>query len=231
MSSWSTRSATSGPSPCQTPDSPALPRQVRRQCRFFAFCREAAFSLYFLPQIWYVIYLERRCLYLKTKKLTLLACLSAIALTIFMVEAQIPALVPIPGIKLGLANIVTVFAVYALGPREAASVLFVRIFLGAVFAGNFSTIFYSAAGGTCAIGVTILLRKLLTKKQLWVAGCMGAIAHSLGQMAMAITLTGTPGLAVYLPVMIAVSILTGTFTGLCAQFLVNRGNLWKIISK
>ena len=163
--------------------------------------------------------------------MTLLACLSAIALTIFMVEAQIPALVPIPGIKLGLANIVTVFAVYALGPREAASVLFVRIFLGAVFAGNFSTIFYSAAGGACAIGVTILLRKILTKKQLWVAGCLGAIAHSVGQMAMAVTLTGTPGLAVYLPVMIAVSILTGTFTGLCAQFLVNRGNLWKIISK
>lgn len=168
---------------------------------------------------------------MKTRKMTLLACLSAIALTIFMVEAQIPALVPIPGIKLGLANIVTVFAVFALGPREAASVLFVRIFLGAVFAGNFSTIFYSAAGGACAIGITILLRKILTKKQLWIAGCLGAIAHSIGQMAMAIALTGTPGLAVYLPIMIAVSIITGSFTGLCAQFLVNRGNLWKTISK
>ena len=168
---------------------------------------------------------------MKTRKMTLLACLSAIALTIFMVEAQIPALVPIPGIKLGLANIVTVFAVFALGPGEAASVLFVRVFLGAVFAGNFSTIFYSAAGGACAIAVTILMRKILTHKQLWIAGCLGAIAHSIGQMAMAITLTATPGLAVYLPFMIAVSIVTGTFTGLCAQFLVNRGNLWKIISK
>jgi len=163
--------------------------------------------------------------------MTLLACLSAIALTIFMVEAQIPALVPIPGIKLGLANIVTVFAVFALGPGEGAAVLFARIFLGAVFAGNFSTIFYSAAGGACAIGVTIVLRKLLKKEQLWIAGCLGAIAHSIGQMAMAVALTSTPGLIVYLPVMIAVSILTGAFTGLCAQFLVNRGNLWKIISK
>lgn len=168
---------------------------------------------------------------MKTRKLTLLACLSAIALTIFMVEAQIPALVPIPGIKLGLANIVTVFAVFALGPKEAASVLFVRIFLGAVFAGNFSTIFYSAAGGACAILITIGLRKILKNNQLWVAGCLGAIAHSIGQMAMAILLTGTPGLAVYLPVMITVSILTGTFTGLCAQFLVKRGKLWKTISK
>ena len=168
---------------------------------------------------------------MKTKKLTLLALLSAIALTIFLVEAQIPALVPIPGVKLGLANIVTVFTVFVLGPREGAAVLFVRIFLGAVFAGNFSTLFYSAAGGVCAIGVTILLRKILTNKQLWVAGCLGAVAHSIGQMAMAVLLTGTPSLAVYLPVMIAISIVTGVFTGLCAQFLVNRGKLWRIISK
>jgi len=167
----------------------------------------------------------------KTRKLTFLALLTAIALTIFMVEARIPALVPIPGIKMGLANIVTVFTVFAIGSKEAAAVLFVRIFLGAVFAGNFSTIFYSAGGGGVAIGVTILLKKILTKKQLWVAGALGAIGHSIGQMAMAILISGTPGLIVYLPVMIISSIISGTFTGLCAQYLVNRGNLWKIISK
>ena len=164
---------------------------------------------------------------MKTKKMTLLALLAAIALTIFMIEAQIPSPVPIPGVKLGLANIVTVFTVFVLGPKEGAAVLAVRVFLGAVFAGNFSTILYSAAGGVCAIGVTIALRKILTKKQLWVAGCLGAVAHSVGQMAMAIALTG----AVSLPVMIVISILTGLFTGLCAQFLVNREKLWKIISK
>ena len=166
---------------------------------------------------------------MKTKRLTQLALLSAIALTIFMVEAQIPALVPIPGIKLGLANIITVFAVFVIGAKEAALVLAVRIFLGAVFAGNFSTILYSAAGGTLAILVTILMKKFLTNKQLWIAGCMGAIAHSVGQMAVAVLVTGTPSIAVYLPVMVAISILTGSFTGLCAQFLVNRGKLWKII--
>ena len=145
---------------------------------------------------------------LKTRKLTLLALLTAIALTIFMVEAQIPALVPIPGIKLGLANIVTVFA------------------------GNFSTIFYSTAGGALAIAVTIGLRKILTKKQLWVAGALGAMAHSVGQMAAAILISGTPGQIVYLPVMIAISIITGLFTGSCAQILLNRGDkLWKTIFK
>ena len=169
---------------------------------------------------------------MKVKRLTVMALLCAIALTIFMVEAQIPPLVPIPGIKLGLSNIVTVFAVFAMGPGEAAAILFVRIFLGAVFAGNFSTIFYSAAGGLCAILVTIGLRKLLNKNQLWVAGSISAVAHSVGQMAMAILLTQTPSLAVYLPVMIVCSIITGLFTGLCAQVLVNRGkDIWKTVFK
>lgn len=169
---------------------------------------------------------------LKVKKLTILALLAAIALTIFVVEAQIPALVPIPGIKLGLSNIVTVFAVFTLGPGEAAAILFVRIFLGAVFAGNFSTIAYSAAGGACAILVAIALQPILDKKQLWIAGCLGAVAHSIGQMAMAVAITGTPSLMLYLPIMIVCSIITGLFTGLCAQVLVNRGSkLWKTIFK
>lgn len=160
---------------------------------------------------------------MQTKKLTRMALLTAIALTIFMIEAQIPALVPIPGVKLGLANIVTVFAVFTMGSKEGAMILAARIFLGAVFAGNFSTIFYSAAGGACAILVTIGLKRILTKNQLWVAGALGAVAHSMGQMAVAVAMTGTPGLLVYLPVMILCGVITGLFTGLCAQFLVKRG--------
>ena len=164
---------------------------------------------------------------MKTKKLTVLSLLSAIALMIFTLEAQIPPLIPVPGIKLGLSNIVTVFTVFAMGPGEGILVLGVRIFLGAVFAGNFSTIFYSAAGGGCAILTTILLKRILKADQLWVAGAFGAAAHSMGQMAAAVLITGTPTIIVYLPVMIFVSIFTGTFTGLCAQLLMKRGKLWK----
>ena len=169
---------------------------------------------------------------MKIRKLTVMAMLCAVALIIFVVEAQIPALVPIPGVKLGLSNIITVFAVFALGSWEAALILAGRIFLGAVFAGNFSTILYSAAGGILAILTTIALKKLIKEAQLWVTGCLGAIAHSIGQMAMAIAITQTPGLAIYLPIMIGCSIVTGTFTGLCAQFLVKRRkDLWKTFSK
>ena len=167
---------------------------------------------------------------MKIRKLTTMALLTAVALTIFVLEAQIPLPIPIPGIKLGLANIVTVFTVFVIGPWEAAAVLFCRIFLGAVFAGNFSTILYSGAGGLCAIAVTIALRRILNHRQLWVAGALGAMAHSIGQMAAAIAITATPGLIVYLPIMLAIAIVTGCFTGLCAQTLRNRGDkLWKTI--
>lgn len=165
---------------------------------------------------------------MKVKKLVLLGLLTAIALTIFMIEAAIPPLVPIPGVKLGLANIVTVFAVFAIGPWEGLAILVCRVFLGAVFAGNFSTIFYSGAGGLCAIAITVVSRRFLTGRQLWVAGTLGAIAHSIGQMAAAVLISGTPGLILYLPLMLMISILSGSFTGLCAQLLLNRGEkIWK----
>lgn len=157
-----------------------------------------------------------------TRRMTRLSLLTAIALTIFMVEAQIPVPVPVAGIKLGLANIVTVYTVFTMGPGAGCLVLGCRIFLGAVFAGNFSSILYSAAGGAVAILITILLRKVLREKQIWVAGVFGALGHSLGQMAMAVLVTQTPGIAVYLPIMCAASIVTGTITGLAAQFTAKR---------
>lgn len=165
---------------------------------------------------------------MKTKKLVLMGLLTAIALTIFMVENAIPPIFPIPGVKLGLANIVTVFAVFAIGSWEGFAILLCRVFLGAVFAGNFSTILYSGAGGLCAIAITVIARRFLTRKQLWVAGTLGALAHSAGQMAAAIFISGTPELAIYLPLMLAIGVVTGSFTGLCAQLLLNRGeNIWK----
>lgn len=167
---------------------------------------------------------------MRIRKLVTLGLLTAIALTIFLLEAQLPPLTPVPGVKLGLSNIVTVFAVFAIGSREGALVLVARVFLGAVFAGNFATLLYSGAGGLCAILVTVGLKKVLRASQLYVAGALGAIAHSLGQMAMAILVAGTWSLALYLPVMILCSLVAGVFTGLCAQLVVKRGRkLWKTI--
>ena len=117
---------------------------------------------------------------MKTKRLTQAALLTAIALTIFMVEAQLPALAPIPGMKLGLANIVTVYAMFLLGPADTLAILLCRIVLGSLFAGQLMSMLYSLGGGLSCYMVMLLLRKRLTKKQIWVCGIFGAIAHNFG---------------------------------------------------
>lgn len=156
------------------------------------------------------------------KKLTTMAMLTAVALILFTVEAQIPTFVPIPGIKLGLANIITVYAIFALGPLEALGILLVRVFLGSVFSGAMVTLLYSLAGGLLCWLAMLLPRKILTKQQIWVCGVIGAVCHNLGQTMIAILLFQSLTVAVYLPLLMLSGIITGLFTGLCAQLLVNR---------
>lgn len=157
-----------------------------------------------------------------TKRLTRMAILTAVALSIFIVELQLPALAPIPGIKLGLANIITVYAMFALGPVDTACILIVRILLGSMFSGQMMALFYSLAGGLLCYLVMLIMRRFFTQKQIWICSIFGAAAHNLGQIAAAILITHTPALIYYLPVLMVSGIIAGTFTGLCAQFVVNK---------
>ena len=88
---------------------------------------------------------------MKIKTMTRMALLSAIALTIFWVEAQIPMPISVPGVKLGLANVVTVYAVFSLGAWEAGGILLVRVLLGSLFTGQMMSLLYSAVGGVLAL--------------------------------------------------------------------------------
>ena len=135
-------------------------------------------------------------------RLTRLALLTAIALTIFMAEAQIPVAVPIPGVKLGLANIVTVYAVFVLGPGDALMILTARVFLGAVFSGQMMTLFYSLGGGLLCWAVLTLLRRLFTKEQLWLCSPVSAVFHNLGQLLVAAALMKTWAVLAYLPYLV-----------------------------
>ena len=159
---------------------------------------------------------------MKVKRITRMALLTAIALTIFMVEAQIPPLVPIPGIKLGLANIITVWAMFALGPVDTLMILSARIILGSVFSGQLMTMLYSFSGGLLCYLSMLLLRKLLTDRQVWAGSIIGAMAHNIGQLLMASAVMGTSAVWYYCPVLMISGILTGAFTGLAAQFLYQR---------
>ncbi len=162
------------------------------------------------------------------KQLLRMSLLTAVALIIFMVEAQIPNPVPIPGVKLGLANIVTVYAIFALGPGPAAMILVCRVFLGTVFSGQMMTLLYSLGGGLlCWLSMRSLYR-VVTGKQIWVCSVFGALCHNVGQIVVALAVTRTPALLAYLPILMVSGILTGAFTGMAAQALLLRLNRLKI---
>ena len=156
----------------------------------------------------------------KTRKLVFMALLTAIGLTIWVIEGQIPAPVPVPGVKLGLASVVTLTAMAVLGRKEAGCILLARVLLGALFAGNFSALLYSAAGGLVSWCVMAALLGLFPEKLLWVVSVFGAIGHNAGQLAAAVAVTATPALLWYGPALLAAAILTGAFTGVGSQYLV-----------
>ena len=158
----------------------------------------------------------------KVRRLTELAVLTAVSLIIFVIELQIPNPFPIPGIKLGLANIITVYAVYHYKAHEVAATVAVRLILGAVFTGNFTALLYSASGAfLCLVGM-LILRRFIDEKHLWIASVFGAVLHNTGQMAAALIITQTPQLLAYYPFLLVSGCLAGAFTGLCAQIVISR---------
>ena len=158
----------------------------------------------------------------KTKRLAELALLSAIALIIFTVELNIPNPTPIAGIKLGLANIITVYGVYRYKAGEIALVLFVRIVLGSLFSPNPSAILYSLAGGAfCLLGM-LLLKKIIPRNRLWLCSVLGAVLHNAGQILTAFLLMKTSAVFMYLPFLTVSGCIAGLFTGVCAQLLLTR---------
>ena len=157
---------------------------------------------------------------LTTKQLTLCALLTAMALALSYLENFFPLslAIPVPGIKLGLANIVTVFALYALGSGQAFMILLARCFLGAVFAGNMNALIFSVMGGVTAMVVMILLKKW-QRLSVYGVSIGGAAAHNCGQVAAAILTLGNTAPLYYLPVLLGVSLFTGALTGLIAACL------------
>ncbi len=164
---------------------------------------------------------------MELKRLARLSMLTAVALIIFAVELQIPNPFPIPGVKLGLANIVTVYAVYRYRAVEVAMLVGVRITLGSLFSGNVMALLYSACGSfLCLLGM-LFLKRIIDERHIWIASVFGALLHNTGQMAAALLVTQTPALLLYYPFLVVAGCLAGLFTGLCAQFILPRLKLFE----
>ena len=152
-----------------------------------------------------------------TKAITTCAVLAALALALSYLESFFPPLLPLPGVKLGLANIVTVYALYALGASSALAILVVRCLLGSLFAGNASALLFSLLGGLAAMLVMIALHAL---PRLSVYGVsVGGAADNCGQVAAAMLTLGSAAPLAYLPFLLVVSVFAGALTGFVAALL------------
>lgn len=155
---------------------------------------------------------------MKIQKLTTLALFTTLALIIFTVESAIPTIVPIPGIKLGLANIITLVVLHNFSPKDTFCVLLMRILLASFFFGQAISLLYSLAGGLLCFLAMLLTHKLLRGHFLFLISIVGAVFHNLGQLTVAYLITKVPGVLVYLPFLLLSAVITGLFTGLCAWF-------------
>lgn len=150
--------------------------------------------------------------------------MTALALIFSYVETFIPinALIPIPGVKLGLANIVVLVALYTMKFSDALAIAVIRIFLSGLLFGNPMTIAYSFVGGMLSLVIMWLLKK--TKLSVIGVSMVGGICHNIGQLLVAVALTSTVRLAYYLPVLLISGLITGLLMGITAKTVIERLN-------
>ena len=159
---------------------------------------------------------------MRTKKVTVMAMCIALAMILSYVEAQIPS-PGIPGVKLGLANLVVIFALYRLGWKEALGVSLLRVFLVSLLFGHAASLAYSAAGAALSLTGMILLRKTDWLGTVAVS-VIGGVLHNIGQILMAWALMGA-NVVWYLPVLILSGTVAGVAIGVVSAILVKRINI------
>lgn len=154
----------------------------------------------------------------KTRKMVLLGLLTGIALVVYVIEAQIPVI--LPGIKLGLANAISLLALIIMGPKEALTIMLLRTLLGTFLGGNMSAFLYSISGGILSNLVMIILYKKFNESfSLWSISIAGAIFHNIGQLFIAALVVQDFKIYFYLPVLMISAIAAGYFIGLVTNFL------------
>lgn len=157
-----------------------------------------------------------------TRRLAELSVLTAVSLIMFIIEMQLPPVVPVPGVKLGLANIITVYAVYRYKPQEAAMIFLVRIVIGSLYSGNVTSFIFSFSGGLlCLLGM-ILISRLTDINMIVVSSVLGAVLHNIGQTIAAVFVMKTTAVIAYLPFLLFAGCIAGAFTGACAMLVIKR---------
>lgn len=157
----------------------------------------------------------------KARFVALCGMLTALAFLLSYVETLIPVNLGVPGVKLGLANLVTMVSLYLLGARTAAVIALVRVVLTGFTFGSLSMMMYSMAGAALS-----LLVMAVCKKGDWFGttgvSIIGGVGHNVGQLLVAAAVVETGAVFYYLPVLLVAGTAAGAFIGLLGGMMVNR---------
>ena len=155
------------------------------------------------------------------EKVALYGILIALAFIFSYVEALIPLPVPVPGMKLGLANLVNVVGLYTVGAAGTIAVGLIRIVMVGFTFSNPGSMLYALSGG-----ILSLAAMALAKKRDWFdktgVSILGGVCHNIGQLSMAAWITGTAGVFSYLPVLLVAGVITGAVIGLLGGLVTER---------
>lgn len=157
----------------------------------------------------------------KTKKIAIFSILVALAFILSYIEVSIPNPFPIPGIKLGLANLVVITAFYTLGNREALIISLVRIVLVGFTFGNMSMMIYSMAGGLLSWLIMFICKKFNIFSIVGIS-VVGGIAHNIGQVAVAVIMVENMNIIYILPILLISGVAAGTIIGILGGIMVKR---------
>ncbi|MCM1514031.1 MAG: Gx transporter family protein [Anaeroplasma bactoclasticum] len=151
----------------------------------------------------------------ETKRFAILSIMIGLSLVLSYVDSLIPIVVTIPGIKLGLANIATIYVLYRLGIKEAIIVSILRVFLSALLFGTVVTLSYSLVGATLSLLTMIVLKHMGSFHAITIS-ITGAVMHNIGQIGVAILIMSTKEIIYYLPILVITGVISGIGVGLLA---------------
>lgn len=158
---------------------------------------------------------------MKSKKIALYGLFIALAFIFSYIESLIPIPFPVPGIKLGLANLVVIIAIYGIGVKEAFVLSMVRILLVGFTFRDPSTLIFSFAGGLLSWLAMVIFKKLKLFSMVGVS-IIGGIAHNIGQIIVAIMYVNNTSLVYYLPILMISGVISGTLIGVLSGLIITR---------
>ena len=169
---------------------------------------------------------------MNVRKLVLIAILTSLAIVLSIAESFIPS-IGIPGVKLGLANIVIILVLYEVGILEAICINLLRVVLTSLVRGTFLSMGFlmSLTGAVLSLGIMILFYLLIKKFSVVGVSVIGSIFHVTGQIIIAMIFLGTPYMVYYYPIIGVSAIITGVFVGLVAQVIIKTEVIKKQLNR